>query len=166
MLVKIKTKDNTVLIPKFQTKGAAGMDISAHSYCYPYEYPYDLKTEYNFTYEEKSTIIHLQPGERVLIKTGLFVEIPEGYEAQVRPRSGLALKHGITIVNSPGTIDSDFRGEIGVILLNTGEDSFDIKKGDRIAQLVFTKVEQPELVLENDLSETERSDGGFGSTNK
>jgi dUTP pyrophosphatase len=113
--------------------------------------------------EEKCTLI---PGERKLIKTGLFLEIPEGYEAQVRPRSGLALKNGITVLNSPGTIDADYRGEIGVILINHSSEIFEINSGDRIAQLVFAKVEQAVWYETESLNETERGEGGFGSTGK
>jgi dUTP pyrophosphatase len=104
------------------------------------------------------------PKEIILVKTGLFIEIPEGYEAQIRPRSGLALKHGISIVNSPGTVDSDYRGEIGVILINHSDKPFTIYESDRIAQMVFNKVERLELVLDDNLSETERGAGGFNST--
>lgn len=110
--------------------------------------------------------IVLQPFERTLVKTGLFMEIPVGYEAQVRPRSGLALKHGITVLNAPGTIDADYRGEIGVILINLSQEVFEIESGDRIAQLVFAKVEQAEWNQSETLSETERGEGGFGSTGK
>lgn len=110
--------------------------------------------------------IVMQPFERVLVKTGLFLEIPVGYEAQVRPRSGLALKSGITVLNSPGTIDADYRGEIGVILINLSQETFEIQSGDRIAQMVFAKVEQAEWNQAQTLSETDRGEGGFGSTGK
>ena len=143
MKVKIINKTNGSL-PKYESPGAAGLDLRA-------------KLEDSFT---------LQPLERTLVKTGLFMEIPEGYEAQVRPRSGLALKKGITVLNAPGTIDADYRGEVGVILINLSKDPFVIENGDRIAQLVFAKVEQANLVEEIELSETERGAGGFGSTGK
>jgi len=102
--------------------------------------------------------------ERALVKTGLFLEIPQGYEAQVRPRSGLAFKNGITVLNTPGTIDADYRGEVGVILINLSDKAFEIVNGERIAQLVFAKVEQANLIPDITLSETERGAGGFGST--
>lgn len=131
-------------LPKYETHGAAGLDLKANI-------------------EEA---IELRPLQRALVKTGLFIEIPEGYEAQVRPRSGLAFKHGITVLNSPGTIDADYRGEIGVILVNLSDQSFVIQNGERIAQLVFAKVEQAEWTESEDLSETHRGAGGFGSTGK
>jgi dUTP pyrophosphatase len=106
----------------------------------------------------------LGPGSRALIPTGIFVELPEGYEAQIRPRSGLALKNGITVLNTPGTIDADYRGEIGVILINHSDSFFKITHGDRIAQMVFLKVEKPEFISVDELEETERGDGGFGHT--
>jgi dUTP pyrophosphatase len=106
----------------------------------------------------------LRPGERLLVPTGLVLEIPPGWEGQVRPRSGLALRHGIGIVNAPGTIDSDYRGEVGVILINLGEASFSLKRGDRIAQLVISRVEPIELEEADELGSSGRGDGGFGST--
>jgi dUTP pyrophosphatase len=108
--------------------------------------------------------ICLNPLERKLIPTGLFLEIPAGFECQVRPRSGLALKKGITVLNSPGTIDADYRGEVGVILINLSNEAFVIENGERIAQLIFSKVEQIEFEQVENLSETERGAGGFGST--
>ena len=143
MNVAIINKSNNTL-PTYETSASAGLDIRAYL-------------------EEKITLL---PGERKLIKTGLFIEIPEGYEAQVRPRSGLALKNGITVLNSPGTIDADYRGEIGVILINHSTENFEINSGDRIAQLVFAKVEQAVWNVSESLSETERGEGGFGSTGK
>lgn len=131
-------------LPKYETSSSAGLDLKA-----------------NITEP-----IALKPLERTLIKTGLFIEIPEGYEAQVRPRSGLAFKHGVSVLNSPGTIDADYRGEIGVILVNLSNEIFVIEDGERIAQLVFAKVEQVEWILETSLSETNRGAGGFGSTGK
>lgn len=129
-------------IPKYMTELAAGMDIQA--------------------LPEKS--ISLLPGMRCLIPTGLAVGIPAGYEIQVRPRSGLAIKHGIALVNSPGTIDADYRGEIGIILINHGQEIFTINPGDRIAQLVVASVCQAELIEVESLSETVRGIGGFGHT--
>ncbi len=145
MIVKIANQSSNPL-PKYQTTGSAGMDIHA-----------------NISQE-----IELNPLERKLIPTGLFVEIPMGNEIQVRPRSGLALKNGITVLNSPGTIDSDYRGEVGVILINLGEESFTINNGDRIAQAVmaqalggnYYKLTEVDEIDDN----TERSTGGFGST--
>lgn len=129
-------------LPQYETSASAGVDVRANI-------------------EESVT---LQPLERALIKTGLFLEIPEGYEAQVRPRSGLALKKGITVLNSPGTIDADYRGEVGVILINLSNEAFTIEKGERIAQIVFAKFEQAEWEVTENLSETKRGAGGFGST--
>ena len=143
MKVKIINRSKHDL-PQYETEASAGVDLRANI------------TE-SFT---------LQSLERNLIKTGLFLEIPEGYEAQVRPRSGLAIKHGITVLNSPGTIDADYRGEVGVILVNLSKEPFVIENGDRIAQLVFSKVEQAEWIAADELSETERGAGGFGSTGK
>lgn len=108
----------------------------------------------------------LKPLERQLIKTGLFLEIPEGYEAQIRPRSGLALKNGITVLNTPGTIDADYRGEIGVILINLSNEDFTVRPGERIAQMIFAQFEQAQFIEVELLSETERGAGGFGSTGK
>lgn len=143
MNVAIINKSNNAL-PSYETAASAGMDIRAFL-------------------EEK---IILLPGERKLIKTGLYIEIPDGYEAQVRPRSGLALKNGITVLNSPGTIDADYRGEIGVILINHSDQNFEINSGDRIAQLVFAKVEQAIWNITDSLTDSERGKGGFGSTGK
>ncbi len=129
-------------IPRYMTDLAAGLDIQARP----------------------DGIIELAPGERCLVPTGLAVAIPPGYEIQVRPRSGLAIKHGIALVNSPGTIDADYRGEIGVILINHGRDKFTITPGDRIAQLVVAPVCHAELNEVEQLSETSRGEGGFGHT--
>lgn len=129
-------------LPKYETSASAGVDLRANL----------------------SESIVLNPLERALVKTGLFLEIPEGYEAQVRPRSGLALKKGITVLNSPGTIDADYRGEVGVILINLSNEPFAIENGERIAQLVFAKVEQAQWEETGSLSETDRGAGGFGST--
>jgi dUTP pyrophosphatase len=143
MKVLVINKSNNEL-PAYETIGSAGLDIRA--------------------FIEESII--LKPLERKLIKTGLFLEIPVGYEAQVRPRSGFALKNGVTVLNSPGTIDADYRGEVGVILINLSQENVEIHTGDRIAQLVFAKVEQAEWNEVETLSETERGAGGFGSTGK
>lgn len=129
-------------LPAYETIASAGVDLRANN----------------------SEPIILKPLERVLVKTGLFIEIPIGYEAQVRPRSGLALKKGVTVLNSPGTVDADYRGEIGVILINLSNENFVIEYGERIAQLVFAKVEQAEWLRVEILSDTDRGAGGFGST--
>ena len=131
-------------LPKYATKLSAGMDLRANI-------------------EEP---IVLQPGERRLIPTGIHIGLPQGYEAQVRPRSGLALKHGITCLNSPGTIDADYTGDVGVILINHGQEPFTINDGDRIAQMVIAKYKQVTWVEVEVLQTTERGDGGFGHTGK
>jgi dUTP pyrophosphatase len=141
MKVRIINQSNNPL-PAYETGLSAGMDVRANL-------------------EESVT---LKPLERALIKTGLFLEIPEGYECQVRPRSGLAFKKGITVLNSPGTIDADYRGEVGVILVNLSAEPFVVEHGERIAQLVFAKVKQAKWIEVEALSETERGAGGFGST--
>ena len=129
-------------LPKYQTALSAGMDLHA-----------------NLTEP-----VVLEPQARMLIPTGLFIELPEGYEAQVRPRSGLALKHGITVLNSPGTIDADYRGEIKVLLINHGKDPFTIQNGERIAQMVIAQYATVQWVETQSLSNTERGEGGYGST--
>ena len=111
-----------------------------------------------------STDVILSPGDRVLIGTGLYISLPEGYEAQIRPRSGLALKHGITIINSPGTIDSDYRGELKIALINHSNEDYIVKNGDRIAQMVISKYEQISFTLTENLDHTERGEGGYGHT--
>jgi dUTP pyrophosphatase len=131
-------------LPAYQSPSAAGMDLLA---AIPAEAP-----------------AVLQPGARALIPTGLAVHIPAGLEAQIRPRSGLAFKHGITVLNSPGTIDSDYRGEVGVILINLGQAPFTIARGDRIAQMVIAPVVQVGLTEQTELAQSERGTGGFGST--
>tara|TARA_B100000925_G_scaffold291839_1_gene281823 strand:- start:669 stop:1103 length:435 start_codon:yes stop_codon:yes gene_type:complete len=141
MKIKIINKSNTTN-PSYSTNNSAGLDLRAH-----------IKEE-----------IILNPMSRVLIKTGLFIQLPEGYEAQIRPRSGLAYKNGITVLNTPGTIDADYRGEVGVLLINLSNDSFKIKNGDRIAQMVIAKYEQAEWISVEQLDTTQRGDGGFGST--
>jgi len=142
MLLKIKKLNKNALIPAYQTKEAAGFDL--HSI--------------------EDTVIN--PGERKLIGTGLAFEIEFGYEVQIRPRSGLAYKHGITVLNTPGTIDSDYRGEIKVLLINHSDEPFEIKEGERIAQAVIAPVVQAEILEVEELGETERGSGGFGSTGK
>lgn len=141
MQIKIINKSNHEL-PSYETLASAGMDLRA-----------------NIT----ESII-LKPLERTIVKTGLFIELPIGYEAQVRPRSGLAAKKGITVLNSPGTVDADYRGEIGVILVNLSNEDFTIENGERIAQLVIAKHERAEWIVTEELTETSRGSGGFGST--
>lgn len=160
MKINCTLNDPNTPLPKYESEYASGMDLRA----WKYSLPYDLSQEYDFPEEGFNKGLWLQPFQRVLIKTGLHIELPKGMEAQIRPRSGLALKHGITVLNTPGTIDSDFRGEIGVILINLSQDPFQINKGDRIAQLIFARVEHCELNVVNKLSETVRGEGGFGST--
>ena len=141
--MKVKVKFHSIFeLPKYETSLSAGMDIRANM----------------------ETSVELKPMERKLIPTGIFMEIPEGYECQVRPRSGLALKKGITVLNSPGTIDPDYRGEVGVILINLSAENVVIEPAERIAQLVFAKVEQANWNVTENLSETSRGAGGFGST--
>lgn len=130
------------LLPEYKTNGAAGADLHA--------------------YIEED--IKLHPMERRLIPTGVFVELSEGYELQVRPRSGLALKYGITVLNTPGTVDSDYRGELQVLLINLGNEDFVVKNGDRIAQAVVTKVSRAVFTVSSSLSSTERGSSGYGST--
>ena len=141
MKVKVVNKSKHSL-PNYSTIASAGMDLRANI-----ELPTTLK-----------------PLERIIIKTGIFIELPIGYEAQVRPRSGLAFKKGITVLNSPGTIDADYRGEVGVILVNLSSDDFVIEDGERIAQIVIAKHEQADWVEVEKLEESERGSGGFGST--
>jgi len=129
-------------LPRYHSEHAAGMDLMAA-----------VETE-----------ITIYPGKRALVPTGLAIELPPGYEAQVRPRSGLALKHGISMANTPGTIDPDYRGEVCVIVINHGEEPFTIRRGDRIAQMVIGRFVQADVVETDELSETKRHDGGFGHT--
>lgn len=142
MKVKIINKSNNEL-PAYETACSAGMDLRAYL---------------------PDGAILLKPLQRALIPTGLFMEIPNGYEGQVRPRSGLAIKNGISVLNTPGTIDADYRGEIKIILVNLSDKNFVINSGERIAQIVFAKCEQMEVVNVETLSETERGTGGFGHT--
>ncbi|MBE5035074.1 dUTP diphosphatase [Eubacteriaceae bacterium DSM 108706] len=142
MEIKLVTKSGN--IPAYETEGSAGMDLKA----------------------VLNEPVILAPGERRLIPTGLFIELPQGYEAQVRARSGLAIKHGITLINCVGTIDSDYRGEIQVPLVNLGQEDFEIKNGERIAQMVIAKYEQISWKITDELSETERGAGGFGHTGR
>lgn len=144
VIVKIVRENDKIELPKYETSGAAGLDVRA-----------------NITEQ-----IVLGSLERTLVPTGLKIAIPEGYEVQVRPRSGLALKHGITLLNTPGTIDSDYRGELKMIIANMSKDAYTINPGERIGQLVLNKVEQIEWEVVETLDETERGAGGFGHTGK
>ena len=143
MELKIINKSNNPL-PRYESEQAAGMDIRCNI----------------------SEAITLQPMERRLIPTGLFIELPVGYEAQIRPRSGLALKRGLTVLNTPGTIDADYRGEIGVILINLSGEAQTIEPGERICQMVIAGHETPEVVEVTELSATERGEGGFGHSGR
>ena len=143
MTIKIINK-STHKLPAYETIASAGMDLHANL----------------------SASVVLKPLERIIIKTGLFIELPVGLEAQVRPRSGLAAKHGLTVLNSPGTVDADYRGEIGVILVNLSNTDFKIENGERIAQLVISKHERADWLEVEQLNETARGQGGFGSTGK
>jgi len=140
--------DQALGLPSYETAGAAGADLRA-----------------NFPEGERGGLV-IVAGARVLVPTGLRLELPQGYEVQIRPRSGLALKHGITLPNSPGTIDSDYRGPLGVILLNAGDQPFAVNHGDRIAQMVVAPVVQARFELVSELGETARGEGGFGSTGR
>src|ERR1700733_7780263 len=141
MKIRIINRSNNVL-PAYETLHAAGMDLRA-----------DLETP-----------VTLQPMERKLVPTGLFMELPEGYEAQIRPRSGLAFKHGISVVNSPGTIDADYRGEIKVLLINFSDQPFEINTGERIAQMIVSKHEKANWLPVEEITETTRGAGGYGHT--
>ena len=139
--IKVINKGHQPL-PRYATLQSAGMDLRANL----------------------DEPIVLRPLERCLVPTGLYIALPEGYEAQVRPRSGLALKHGITVLNTPGTIDADYRGEVGVLLINLSQEDFVIEDGERIAQMVIARHEQGEFVVVEELDETERGAGGYGHT--
>lgn len=145
-VIREEGADASVALPSYETTGAAGADVRAN-----------LPGEAS---------IVLEPGQRALVPTGLRIEIPSGYEVQVRPRSGLALKHGITLPNTPGTIDSDYRGPLGVIVMNAGQEQFEITHGERIAQLVVAPVVQAVFEPVEALGETARGAGGFGSTGR
>jgi len=140
--IKRLRTDSVNPLPCYMTTHSAGMDLYA-------DLPEDVK---------------LAPGERALVPTGIAIELQDGYEAQIRPRSGLAIRHGITLVNSPGTIDPDYRGEIGVIVINHGAEPFVLKRGERIAQMVFSRFVRAELTEVAELGETSRGEGGFGHT--
>ena len=141
-LRRVANRGPPLELPRYESDGAAGLDLRADEACV------------------------LAPGERRLVPTGLAVELPPGHEGQVRPRSGLALRHGIGMVNAPGTIDADYRGEVGVVLVNLGQQPFELRRGERIAQLVVAPVVRVEVQLVDALSETGRGGGGFGSTGR
>ncbi len=142
--VLIKKLDKQAIIPKYETFGSSGLDLSANI---------------------NSSLI-IKPGEKCLIPTGLAVSIPKGYELQIRPRSGLAIKNSITVLNTPGTIDSDYRGEIKIVLINLGNEDFKVTSGSRIAQMILCPVSIAEIEEIEDLDKTDRGSGGFGSTGK
>lgn len=141
--VNIVNKSNN-RVPSYQTESSAGMDLAA--------------------FIDKELV--LEPGERALVPTGIYIQLPEGYEAQIRPRSGLAIKHGISMVNAPGTIDADYRGEIGVLLINLGQEPFTVHSGDRIAQMIVSNYSKVTWNEVDDLNITARGTGGFGHTGK
>ncbi len=139
----VRVRESDLPLPSYESEGAAGMDVRAFV---------------------EGGELSLKPLERKLVPTGFAIEIPHGYEMQIRPRSGLALKHGVTMVNAPGTVDSDYRGEVGVILINLGESAFTVQHGDRIAQMVLAPVTRCAWIETSTLSDTNRGRGGFGST--
>jgi len=159
--MKIKIVNNSGWpLPKYETNGSVGMDIRAHI-----QNLIVSEDDCSIVYSnDDKTPVVLLPMERKMIPTGLFIELPEGYEAQIRPRSGLAIKHGVTVINTPGTIDSDYRGEICVLLINLSVTPFSVFNGDRIAQMVIKKCEKAEWDEVDILSDTERGSGGFNST--
>ncbi|MCX5680256.1 MAG: dUTP diphosphatase [Candidatus Omnitrophica bacterium] len=142
VLLKRKKGCEDLPVPKYATSGSSGLDLSA-----------DVEGE-----------VVLEPGEIKLISSGIYISIPEGYEAQIRPRSGLALKHGVSLVNTPGTIDSDYRGLLSLIMINHGKEPFTIRRGDRVAQMVIKEVIRADIEITGGLDDTVRSSGGFGHT--
>ena len=140
--ILVKRLSKEIPLPKYETEGSSGMDLSANI----------------------KTTININPGKKEIIPTGIAISVPEGFEVQIRPRSGLAAKHNITVLNTPGTIDSDYRGELKVILINLGKEAFKVEKGLRIAQMVLSPVVKAEINEVQDLNDTERGKGGFGST--
>ncbi len=142
MKLKRKTGCEDLPLPRYMSEGASGMDL----------------------YAAVEQDVEIAPGDVKLVPTGIYISLPHGCEAQIRPRSGLALKHGLTIVNSPGTIDSDYRGEIGIILGNIGRQNFTVKRGERVAQMIIQKIEHVEIAEVAELDETARNAGGFGHT--
>ena len=161
MIVQV-IKTTTNELPTYGTVESAGCDLRADLWGLKEKFLFGAEIIRNEALEIKS--VEIAPGGRALIPTGLQIALPVGYEAHVRPRSGLALKHGITVLNTPGTIDADYRGDIGVVLINHGTEPFIVEQGDRIAQLVIAKHERVDWLEVEELSETNRGDGGFGST--
>ncbi|MDR1653308.1 MAG: dUTP diphosphatase [Prevotellaceae bacterium] len=144
-MVKIRILNHSKhALPQYSTPLSAGMDLRANI----------------------DNTVTINPLERKLIPTGLYLELPQGYEAQIRPRSGLALQHGVTLLNTPGTVDADYRGEIGIIMINLSAEPFEIKDGERIAQMIIARHETAEIIEVQELTETERGTGGFGHTGK
>lgn len=166
MKLKVKRKHDDITLPSYQTEGSAGFDLTGISFLKLYSSDKEINLKEVMTQQQKNGIITLRPGERVLIGTGLHVAVPQGYELQIRSRSSYALKKGLLVANSPGTIDSDYRGEIGVILINTTHVLLEVKLGERIAQAVLNKIEQADFELVEELDDTDRGEGGFGSTGK
>ena len=159
--MKVQIVRNTLNpLPRYETPESAGCDLRADVNSVNTKLlfgSYTVKDDY-------TTRVVIRPGGRALIPTGLKIALPEGYEARIQPRSGLALKHGITVLNTPGCIDSDYRGDIGVILMNTSNEPFEVLQGDRIAQMLISKVERAQFIPVDELNETDRGAGGFGST--
>lgn len=162
MNIRVKKLQEDAKLPELMTEGSAGFDLSALNVKRIYLDTNRFKVPELI--QDMDTPVFINPGERVLIGTGLAFSIPEGYEMQIRDRSGLSLRRGLKVFNSPGTIDSDYRGEVGIILWNTTRKPIEILRGERIAQAIISKVEKVEWELAN-LEETERGEGGFGSTN-
>lgn len=160
MIVQVIKNTNNEL-PKYETIESAGCDLKADIISINSKFLFHS----HISEDQNGLFIKINPGGRVLIPTGLKIALPKGYEAQIRPRSGLALKHGVTVLNTPGTIDADYRGDIGIILINHGMEPFKVYQGDRIAQLIINKIEQVEFEVVNELDDTIRGSGGFGSTN-
>lgn len=156
----IKNTNNE--LPKYETIESAGCDLRAELSLINNKLLFKACLIQS---SDNEPVLKIAPGGRALIPTGLKMAIPSGYEGMVRPRSGLALKHGVTVLNTPGCVDADYRGDIGVILINHGTEPFDVHQGDRIAQLIINKVEQVEFEVVNELDDTARGTGGFGSTN-
>ena len=160
--MEVQVIKNTINdLPTYGTVEAAGCDLRAELSLVNDKFLFNAKRG---TSDGKTMMVIINPGGRALIPTGLHIALPVGYEAQIRPRSGLALKNGITVLNTPGTIDSDYRGDVGVILINHGLEPFHVMQGDRIAQMVINKIEQVDFVQVDELNETNRGTGGFGST--
>lgn len=165
--MKVQVVSKCPKLPKYETPQSAGCDVRADFSRVSPQNPIRLFGDGEIIFAGEShplTMLRLEPGSRALIPTGIFTAIPEGYEIQVRPRSGLALKKGLSVLNTPGTVDADYRAEIGVILINHSKETVWIEDGERIAQFVLNKVEQIEWEIVDSLNETERK-GGFGSTN-